>query len=124
MAPVFIRSLVPGGIAQQDGRLIPGDRLLFVNDTVTNDLDVAVRTLKTASKGSVVIGIAKPLPLPESTGTIHCIQSPTNSQVSDFSHSAQASALYRDRGLTSGLQAIQASTSSTLLSSLYKSESF
>ncbi|CAG2102660.1 unnamed protein product, partial [Medioppia subpectinata] len=98
---IVIRSLVPGGIAQQDGRLIPGDRLLFVNDTVTNDLDVAVRTLKTASKGKVVIGVAKPLPLPESTGAIHCIQSPTNSQVSDFSHSAQASALYRDRGLTS-----------------------
>ncbi|XP_054162710.1 multiple PDZ domain protein-like isoform X2 [Oppia nitens] len=78
---IVIRSLVPGGIAQQDGRLIPGDRLLFVNDTITNDLDVAVRTLKTAPKGKVVIGVAKPLPLPESTGTtIHSIQSPTNSQ--------------------------------------------
>lgn len=31
---VVIRSLVPGGVAQQDGRLIPGDRLLFVNDQV------------------------------------------------------------------------------------------
>lgn len=32
---VVIRSLVPGGVAQQDGRLIPGDRLLFVNDQVS-----------------------------------------------------------------------------------------
>ena len=29
---VVIRSLVPGGVAQQDGRLIPGDRLMFVNE--------------------------------------------------------------------------------------------
>lgn len=35
---VVIRSLVPGGVAQQDGRLIPGDRLLFVNDQVTRFL--------------------------------------------------------------------------------------
>lgn len=34
---VVIRSLVPGGVAQQDGRLIPGDRLLFVNDQVFNN---------------------------------------------------------------------------------------
>ena len=25
---IVIRSLVPGGVAQQDGRLIPGDRLM------------------------------------------------------------------------------------------------
>lgn len=35
---VVIRSLVPGGVAQQDGRLIPGDRLLFVNDQVYRSL--------------------------------------------------------------------------------------
>ena len=29
---IVIRSLVPGGVAQQDGRLIPGDRLMFVNE--------------------------------------------------------------------------------------------
>ena len=28
----FYRSLVPGGVAQQDGRLIPGDRLMYVNE--------------------------------------------------------------------------------------------
>ena len=30
---IVIRSLVPGGVAQQDGNLVPGDRLMFVNDT-------------------------------------------------------------------------------------------
>lgn len=34
-AVIVIRSLVPGGVAQQDGRLIPGDRLLTVNDQVS-----------------------------------------------------------------------------------------
>ncbi|KAI1306510.1 Multiple PDZ domain protein [Halotydeus destructor] len=64
---IVIRSLVPGGVAQQDGRLIPGDRLLFVNDTNLENasLDMAVQVLKGAPKGVVKIGVAKPLPLPE-----------------------------------------------------------
>lgn len=119
---IVIRSLVPGGVAQQDGRLIPGDRLLFVNETVLENasLDLAVSTLKCAPKGKVVIGVAKPLPLPESS--VSCVHSPIDSQVSDttfVTQASQASKQLRDRGL----QAIQASTSSTLLS-LYKSESF
>lgn len=66
---IVIRSLVPGGIAQQDGRLLPGDRLLFVNDQNLENatLDVAVQALKGAPMGVVVVGVAKPLPLPEST---------------------------------------------------------
>lgn len=45
---IVIRSLVPGGVAQMDGRLIPGDRLLFVNDTRLENasLDQAVQALK------------------------------------------------------------------------------
>ncbi|KAL7024983.1 hypothetical protein ACKWTF_013288 [Chironomus riparius] len=45
---IVIRSLVPGGVAQIDGRLIPGDRLLFVNDTRLENasLDQAVQALK------------------------------------------------------------------------------
>ncbi|KAI5640585.1 PDZ domain (Also known as DHR or GLGF) domain-containing protein [Phthorimaea operculella] len=55
---VVIRSLVPGGVAQQDGRLIPGDRLLFVNDTNLEDasLEQAVAALKGAPRGVVRIG--------------------------------------------------------------------
>ncbi|KAL3289438.1 hypothetical protein HHI36_022863 [Cryptolaemus montrouzieri] len=65
---IVIRSLVPGGVAQLDGRLIPGDRLLFVNDTLLENasLDHAVQALKGAPKGIVRIGVAKPLPLPDS----------------------------------------------------------
>lgn len=64
---IVIRSLVPGGVAQMDGRLIPGDRLLFVNDTVLENasLDHAVQALKGAPKGIVRIGVAKPLPIPD-----------------------------------------------------------
>lgn len=45
---IVIRSLVPGGVAQLDGRLIPGDRLLFVNETRLENasLDQAVQALK------------------------------------------------------------------------------
>lgn len=64
---IVIRSLVPGGVAQLDGRLIPGDRLLFVNDTNLENasLDMAVQALKGAGKGIVRIGVAKPLPVPD-----------------------------------------------------------
>ncbi|XP_076355047.1 multiple PDZ domain protein-like isoform X4 [Tachypleus tridentatus] len=66
---IVIRSLVPGGVAQQDGRLIPGDRLLSVNDINLENasLDTAVQALKGAPKGVVRISVAKPLPLPESS---------------------------------------------------------
>lgn len=62
---IVIRSLVPGGVAQLDGRLLPGDRLVFVNDVNLEHatLDDAVQTLKGAPKGTVLIGVAKPLPL-------------------------------------------------------------
>lgn len=62
---IVIRSLVPGGVAQIDGRLVPGDRLVFVNDVNLESatLDEAVQALKGAQKGLVRIGVAKPLPL-------------------------------------------------------------
>ncbi|XP_055607424.1 patj homolog [Uranotaenia lowii] len=68
---IVIRSLVPGGVAQLDGRLIPGDRLLFVNDTILENasLDQAVQALKGAPKGVVKIGVAKPLPMQDSSIT-------------------------------------------------------
>ena len=61
---IVIRSLVPGGVAQLDGRLVPGDRLIFVNDVNLENatLDEAVQALKGAPKGIVKIGVAKPLP--------------------------------------------------------------
>lgn len=66
---IVIRSLVPGGVAQLDGRLIPGDRLLFVNDInlENSSLDQAVQALKGAPKGVVRIGVAKPLPMTDTS---------------------------------------------------------
>ena len=37
---IVIRSLVPGGVAQQDGRLVPGDRLMFVNNVNLEQVSV------------------------------------------------------------------------------------
>nr|XP_022912936.1 multiple PDZ domain protein-like isoform X1 [Onthophagus taurus] len=60
---IVIRSLVPGGVAQADGKLIPGDRLIAVNDIIVEhtSLDRAVQVLKSAPKGIVKIKVAKPL---------------------------------------------------------------
>ncbi|XP_078532022.1 multiple PDZ domain protein isoform X5 [Lissotriton helveticus] len=62
---IVIRSLVPGGIAEQDGRLLPGDRLMFVNEINLENasLDEAVQALKGAPAGKVRIGVTKPLPV-------------------------------------------------------------
>uniref|UniRef100_A0A8B9GP75 Multiple PDZ domain protein n=1 Tax=Amazona collaria TaxID=241587 RepID=A0A8B9GP75_9PSIT len=69
---IVIRSLVPGGVAEQDGRLLPGDRLMFVNDInlENGSLDEAVQALKGAPAGTVKIGVAKPLPLSPEEGYV------------------------------------------------------
>ena len=61
---IVIRSLVPGGVAQMDGRAMPGDRLVSVNNVklFNATLDQAVHVLKGTPKGLVSIGILKPLP--------------------------------------------------------------
>ena len=45
---IVIRSLIQGGVAHSDKRIRPGDRLVYVNDTVLRNasLDVAVQALK------------------------------------------------------------------------------
>ena len=61
---IVVRSVVPGGIAQVDGRLLPGDRIMFVNDTSLDthtSLDCAVQALKGAPFGPVKIGISRPI---------------------------------------------------------------
>ncbi|XP_061566606.1 multiple PDZ domain protein isoform X3 [Cololabis saira] len=61
---IVIRSLVPNGVAERDGRLLPGDRLMYVNATNLENasLEDAVQALKGAKLGNVQIGVAKPLP--------------------------------------------------------------
>ena len=62
---------MPGGVAQQDGRLIPGDRLMYVNEVNLShaSLDEAVQALKGANRGIVKIGVSKPLPVPDSASS-------------------------------------------------------
>ena len=45
---IVVRSLVPGGVAQVDGRIVPGDRIMFVNSIILHhaSLDTAVQALK------------------------------------------------------------------------------
>ncbi|KAM6187316.1 multiple PDZ domain protein isoform 5-T5 [Sarcoramphus papa] len=78
---IVIRSLVPGGVAEQDGRLLPGDRLMFVNDInlENGSLEEAVQALKGAPTGTVKIGVAKPLPSVEE----ECSNAAADFRVSD-----------------------------------------
>jgi len=64
---IVIRALVPGGVAQLDGRVIPGDRLVAVNDiTLENmNLDDVIQILKSTPKGLVKLSLSKPLPYPK-----------------------------------------------------------
>lgn len=61
---IVIRSLVPNGVAEVDGRITPGDRLISVNDTDIRNvtLDQAVQALKGTRPGIVKLGISKPMP--------------------------------------------------------------
>ncbi|CAH8530844.1 unnamed protein product [Schistosoma turkestanicum] len=60
---LLIDSLAPGGIAQLDGRISIGDRLLFVNDKnlMKSSVNEAAHTLKSLPNGPCLIGIAKML---------------------------------------------------------------
>ncbi|KAA0712135.1 InaD-like protein [Triplophysa tibetana] len=60
---IIIRSLLPGGVADHHGGLLPGDQLVFVNDVHldTYSLAQAVEVLKSAPPGKVELGIRKPL---------------------------------------------------------------
>ncbi|VDP49796.1 unnamed protein product [Schistosoma curassoni] len=58
---LLVDSLTPGGIAQLDGRISIGDRLLFVNDKnlMKSSVFEAATTLKSLPNGPCLIGIAK-----------------------------------------------------------------
>lgn len=60
---IVIRSLVAGGVADSHGSLLPGDQLVFVNDTYLDfcSLSQAVDVLKAVPPGTVYLGIRKPL---------------------------------------------------------------
>ncbi|XP_040216738.1 inaD-like protein isoform X2 [Rana temporaria] len=60
---IVVQSLVAGGVAEESGQILPGDRLLFVNDSFMDNasLDDAVQTLTSVPPGKVRIGLCKPL---------------------------------------------------------------
>lgn len=59
----MIRSLVADGVAERSGELLPGDRLVSVNEYCLENttLAEAVEVLKTVPPGTVHLGICKPL---------------------------------------------------------------
>ncbi|XP_037114962.1 multiple PDZ domain protein isoform X3 [Syngnathus acus] len=92
---LVIRSLVPGGVADRDGRLLPGDRLMFVNETDLegSSLDYAVHVLKSTGYGPVHIGVAKPLPLELCGGLTPILERSTRSFCDDSESHSQVTLL-------------------------------
>ncbi|EDV22983.1 uncharacterized protein TRIADDRAFT_27973, partial [Trichoplax adhaerens] len=60
---ILIRNVIKGGVADTDGRIQPGDRLISVNGKSLENasLDYAVEMLKSTAHGIVRIGITKPI---------------------------------------------------------------
>ncbi|XP_075413122.1 inaD-like protein isoform X2 [Tenrec ecaudatus] len=60
---IVIRSLVADGVAERSGELLPGDRLVSVNEHSLDNLSLAasVEILKAVPSGIVHLGICKPL---------------------------------------------------------------
>lgn len=59
----MIRSLVANGVAEKGGELLPGDRLVSVNEYCLENttLAEAVEVLKAVPPGIVHLGVCKPL---------------------------------------------------------------
>ncbi|EFA07063.2 Patj homolog-like Protein [Tribolium castaneum] len=74
---IVVRSLVPNGAAEHDGRITPGDRLISVNGKVIKNvtLDQAVQALKGTLPGPVKLGISKPLPSSRASENVSTIGS-------------------------------------------------
>ncbi|XP_041886788.1 inaD-like protein isoform X1 [Corvus kubaryi] len=60
---IVISSLVAGGVAERGGQILPGDRLVFVNEKYLDGatLAEAVEVLKSVPPGTVSLGICKSL---------------------------------------------------------------
>ncbi|KRX22290.1 InaD-like protein [Trichinella nelsoni] len=62
---IVVHSLIPKGVAQKSGQILPGDRLLSVNDIPMTNLSLkkAIKILKATPVGPVTLEIARPLTL-------------------------------------------------------------
>ncbi|GIY59442.1 multiple PDZ domain protein [Caerostris darwini] len=79
---IIVWSLVPGAAAQKDGRLLPGDRLLSVNNINFRhtNFEMATQVLKHVPKGVVRLGIAKPTTLSKSVPAKISFKEPLETQ--------------------------------------------
>ncbi|XP_048207401.1 inaD-like protein isoform X2 [Perognathus longimembris pacificus] len=78
---IVIRSLVADGVAERSGELLPGDRLVSVNQFCLDNTTLAdaVEVLKAVPPGTVYLGICKPLA--EDEKEEHCyILHPNNNE--------------------------------------------
>ncbi|XP_050756940.1 inaD-like protein [Gymnogyps californianus] len=74
---IVISSLVAGGVAERGGELLPGDRLVFVNEKYLDSatLAEAVEVLKSVPPGTVSLGICKPLGESKEEENMHSVDS-------------------------------------------------
>ncbi|XP_040834380.1 inaD-like protein [Ochotona curzoniae] len=77
---IVIRSLVADGVAERSGELLPGDRLVSVNDHSLENatLAEAVEVLKAVPPGTVRLGICKPLVEDGKEENCHILHSSSN----------------------------------------------
>uniref|UniRef100_A0A8B9D0M5 InaD-like protein n=1 Tax=Anser brachyrhynchus TaxID=132585 RepID=A0A8B9D0M5_9AVES len=94
---IVISSLVAGGVAERGGELLPGDRLVFVNEKYLDSatLAEAVEVLKSVPPGRVSLGICKPLVV--RTAIFFCLILPGSPEPTDnFSIILEAPQGFRD----------------------------
>ncbi|KAL1776599.1 inaD isoform X1 [Sigmodon hispidus] len=93
---IVIRSLVADGVAERSGELLPGDRLVSVNEFSLDNatLAEAVEVLKAVPPGTVHLGICKPLvedEKEESCFILHSNSNEDNSEPSETVHDIHSS---------------------------------
>ncbi|XP_023574084.1 inaD-like protein isoform X2 [Octodon degus] len=83
---IVIRSLVADGVAERSGALLPGDRLVSVNEYSLEDASLvdAVEVLKAVPPGTVQLGICKPLVEDEKEESCYVLQSSNNEDKAEF----------------------------------------
>ncbi|KAM4871569.1 inaD-like protein [Thomomys bottae] len=81
---IVIRSLVADGVAERSGELLPGDRLVSVNQFCLDNttLAEAVEVLKAVPPGTVYLGICKPLAEDAKEGSCYVLH-PNNNEEED-----------------------------------------
>uniref|UniRef100_A0A8D2CM02 InaD-like protein n=1 Tax=Sciurus vulgaris TaxID=55149 RepID=A0A8D2CM02_SCIVU len=84
---IVIRSLVADGVAERSGELLPGDRLVSVNEYCLDNttLAEAVEVLKAVPPGTVHLGICKPLVEDEKEESCYVLHSNGNEDKSELS---------------------------------------